>query len=152
MKYFSQKLIKNLFFLICLVVFCSCRPSVNLSRKGLPNSYDRTQTVSAVRSSSETPSQKIVLPSVNQEDQDISLPSVPNYQEVPKLPQVPTKQVASSGKATSVYKHLVVSGDTLSLLARNFNCSIEDIYRLNQELRTMGLKVGMVISVPYYKE
>lgn len=142
-KYYSFILLATIGFSLC-----GCRPTIR-PRHGVPAPYLEPETTASA----------VVLPPTPQLEkptrQEINLPKsgtikqvkIPTNADIPSLPG----EKKSAHKLTavkSIHRHLVISGDTLSLIARQYNCEVQDICVMNKGLTAQNLKVGQIIIVP----
>ena len=51
-------------------------------------------------------------------------------------------------KGVTTLSHTVAKGETMYAISKKYNCTIEDILRLNPEVKETGLKVDQVIQIP----
>lgn len=143
-NYYSLILLATLGFSLI-----GCRPTIQ-PRRGIPAPYLEPETTSSAVILPQTPSSSQPMPR-----QEINLPkagtikhvNVPSYSDIPSLPGE-NKATHKLSAVKSIHRHLVISGDTLSLIAQHYNCEIQDICLLNKGLTAENLKVGQIIIVP----
>ena len=49
---------------------------------------------------------------------------------------------------SQLYEHIVESGESLSLIARLYDVSVDDIYNVNQNLTSSSIRVGQKLVIP----
>ena len=87
-------------------------------------------------------------PSMPTTPQTPTQPSMPARPSMPTTPQAPT-QPKEEVPACDGFHYTIQSGDTLYMLAKRYQMSLDQLMQANPDLDPYNLRIGMIICIPY---